>query len=446
MSQPPRQMHLNLTLHSTGFHDGAWLHPTAELDRIYNVKYFQRIARIAEEAKLDSIFIADTLYVQRESIKYGLNNSLDPVTLLTAIAGATEKIGLIGTISTSFSEPYNVARALATLDHISEGRAGWNIVTTYADAAALNFNLKNIPSLAERYERADEYVDVAIKLWDSWEDGAIVLDRSTGVYVDPDRVHEIHHQGKYFNVRGPLNVPRPPQGRPLLVQAGSSEAGRELAAKYAEAIYTAQQTLEEAKAFYQDLKARLPKHGRSPDQVKILPGICTIVGSTEAEAEEKFEELQSLASTEYSLLQLSVKFGIDLRGYPLDQPFPELSELTQTKDYQSSRVELISDMAKRESLTLRQLLARVTAGRGHGNVIGTPVQIADRLEQWFKERAADGFNIMPQLMPGGLEDFVGLVVPELRNRGLFRTEYTGHTLRDNYGLARPDNRYTKVAL
>lgn len=431
MNRTNRKMHLNLTLHSIGFHDAAWRHPHTDVNTLFDVKHYMQLARKAEAAKMDSLFLADSLYVQREGLKFGAFQGLEPFTLLSAIAAVTERIGLIGTLSTSFSDPFNAARILASLDHISGGRAGWNIVTTGADAAAQNFGLDRISDHGDRYKRGQEFVQVALKLWDSWEEGALLLDKQAGRFADIDKVHEIDHEGAYYRVKGPLNVPRTPQGRIFLVQAGASKDGRDLAARYAEAIYTAQQDFGEARSFYADMKSRIARYERNANNVNILPGVCTIIGSTEEEAKRNAEELQELSSPEYALLQLTNHIGIDLSGFPLDASFPELPAPQEIRAYQS-RAELIANMAKRDNLTLRQVLARLTTGRGHGTVIGTPEQIADHLEHWFLHGAADGFNIMPQVIAGGLEAFTDFVIPELRRRRLFREEYESDTLRGHY--------------
>ncbi|SDR24233.1 FMN-dependent oxidoreductase, nitrilotriacetate monooxygenase family [Thermostaphylospora chromogena] len=436
-----RRMHLNAFLMGVGHHEAAWRHPRTEPSRITDVRHFQHLARVAERGALDSVFLADTLALAGK-VRYNALGGLEPLTLLSALAVVTERIGLIATVSTTYNEPFHVARKFASLDHISGGRAGWNIVTSAGEAEARNFGIER-PAHTERYARAAEFVDVVTKLWDSWEDGAILRERHTGVYADTDRIHPVDHAGTYFRVRGPLNAPRPPQGHPVLVQAGSSEDGKRFAARYAEAVFTAQQTLEEARAFYADLKGRLAAHGRRPEELLILPGIVPIIGSTEREARRLEKELEELTVPEYGVAQVSTMLGVDLTGHPLDEPLPELSGATEG---QQSRARLVLDLARRDGLTLRQLIARLAGGRGHRVVAGTPEQIADQLEEWFTGGAADGFNIMPPILPGGLEDFVDHVIPELRIRGLFRYEYEGRTLRDHYGLARPVARHVPQAV
>ncbi|MDQ0877703.1 FMN-dependent oxidoreductase (nitrilotriacetate monooxygenase family) [Paenibacillus sp. V4I3] len=443
MTKQTRQMHLNLFLSSMGHHEAAWRHPSSNLKGVHDFNHYQELARKAEAAKLDSLFLADRYATSPTAVQYGALGGFEPLTLLSALAVVTKRIGLIATVSTSFNEPYNVARRFASLDHLSQGRAGWNIITSGTDSEAQNFNLEHIAGHQERYERATEFVEVTAKLWDSWEEEALIRDKKAGIYADRNKVHELHHKGKFFSVRGPLNTARSPQGRPILVQAGSSEDGKDFASQWAEAIFTAQQTLEDAQTFYADVKARVLQHGRETEHVKILPGICPIIGKTEAEAKEKEAELHELTNPAYSLLQLSNRIGIDLTAHPLDAPLPELPDSSKIPGHQS-RTKLIQELAGREKLTIRQLLLRLAGGRGHKTIAGTPKQITDELEAWFVSYAADGFNIMPQLMNGGLDDFLEQVVPELQRRGLFRTSYTGTTLRDHYGLPLPANSFAKA--
>ncbi|MFF8833309.1 LLM class flavin-dependent oxidoreductase [Streptomyces sp. NPDC015131] len=432
---PPRHLHLNAFLMNAGHHDAAWRHPLSTPERVTDVAYFTKLARTAERGLLDSVFLADGLALWGNA-HHNASGGFEPLTLLSALATATERIGLIATVSTTFTEPFATARAFASLDHLSGGRAGWNIVTSGTVDEARNYGRDEHLEHALRYERAREFVDVAVKLWDSWHDDAIVLDRAAGVYARPDRVRPVDHRGTHFRVRGPLNVPRSPQGHPLLVQAGSSEDGKEFAARYAEAVFTAQQTLSDAQAFAKDLRSRLARHGRAEDAVRILPGICPVIGSTEAEALALDQELTDLQVPAYGLAQLSGMLGTDLTGLPLDGPLPELPEEREINGNRS-RFALVAELGRREGLTLRQLIARLGGGRGHQVVAGTAEQIADRLQEWFTQGAADGFNIMPPYLPGGLDHFVDQVVPLLQERGLFRTEYTGRTLREHYGLPRP---------
>ncbi|MFJ9943666.1 LLM class flavin-dependent oxidoreductase [Streptomyces erythrochromogenes] len=435
----PRTLHLNAFLMNAGHHDAAWRHPASAPERVTDLKYFQELARTAERGRLDSIFFADGLALWGKA-RYNALGGFEPLTLLSAIAAVTEHIGLIATVSTTFNEPFNLARKFASLDHISGGRAGWNIVTSGTLDEARNFNRDEHLEHSLRYDRAREFLDVATKLWDSWEDDAIVLDKEAGIYADTDKLHPAAHRGEYFGVAGPLNVPRSPQGHPLLVQAGSSESGKEFAAQYAEAVFTAQQTLADGQAFYKDLKSRLATYGRAEDDLLVLPGIAPVIGSTEAEAKALEQELTDLQVPEYGLAQLSGMLGVNLTGLPLDGPLPDLPEERDING-NKSRFTLVAELARRDGLDLRGLIARLGAGRGHRVFAGTPEQIADQLEQWFTQGAADGFNIMAPVLPTGLTDFVDQVVPILQRRGLFRTEYTGRTLRENYGLPRPANRY-----
>ncbi|MFV8053953.1 LLM class flavin-dependent oxidoreductase [Mycobacterium sp. 48b] len=439
----PRQLHLNAFLMGVGHHEAAWRHDRTDVRNLTDVSHFQRLAQLAERGKLDSVFFADGLAVGPR-VKHNTQAIFEPITLLTAMATVTERVGLIATATTGYIEPYTLARSFASLDHISRGRAGWNIVTSAGEDEAANFGVEGIPDHAGRYRRAAEFVDVATALWDSWEDDALVLDESTGIFADPDRVHRIDHDGEHFTVRGPLNSPRSVQGRPLLVQAGSSESGRDFAGRYAEAIFTAQRSVADGKAFYRDVKARAVKFGRTVDDVKILPGIVPFIGPTEAAARELEQQFTDLISPEYSLRQLSQMLGVDLTAHALDAPLPALPPIEQIQG-NKSRYQLVKDLASSESLTVRQLIAKLGGGRGHRTFAGTAEQVADDLELWFSEGAADGFNIMPPYLPGGLEDFVDQVVPILQRRGLFRTDYTATTLRGHYGLAQRPSRYTVTA-
>ncbi|WP_336204167.1 LLM class flavin-dependent oxidoreductase [Nonomuraea sp. LPB2021202275-12-8] len=436
-----RKLHLNAFLMGVGHHEAAWRHPLTEPARVTDVRHYQELARIAELGKLDSVFLADGVAL-RGDVRHNALGGLEPLTLLSALAAVTDHIGLIATVSTTYNEPFHVARKFASLDHISGGRAGWNIVTSASEAEAHNFGLE-LPAHAARYRRATEFLEVVGKLWDSWEDDAIVGDRALGHYADARKIHPVEHAGEHFAVRGPLNAPRSPQGHPLLVQAGSSEDGKEFAARYAEAVFTAQQTLEEGQEFYTDIKRRLARYGREPGELLVLPGISPIIGSTEREALRLEKELEELIIPAYGLTQLSHMTGIELTEDDLDRPLPEVP--VETEGAQSRR-KLVVDLARRENLTVRQLLNRLAGGRGHRVVAGTPERIADEIQEWFETGAADGFNIMPPILPGGLADFVAHVVPELQVRGLFRHEYEGRTLRENYGLARPGSRYAGAEL
>jgi FMN-dependent oxidoreductase (nitrilotriacetate monooxygenase family) len=439
-----RQLHLNAFLMGVGHHEAAWRHPASDPALLTDVAHYQNLARIAERGTFDSVFLADGVQIWGD-VEHTAASRFEPLTLLAAIATVTEHIGLIATASTGFSEPYNLARWFSSLDHISGGRAGWNIVTTAGDRSAQNFNRTSNAEHAERYRRAAEFVDVTTALWDSWEDDALIVDKDSGAFADPAKVHEINHHGRFFQVRGPLNATRSPQGHPLLVQAGSSEDGKTFAATYAEAVFTAQQTLADAQRFYRDLKARVLAAGRERDDLLVLPGIVPVLGSTTEEARRLSDELDRLIVPARAARQLSELIGVDLTRHPLDESLPTLPPVS-TINGAKSRFELVRDLAERERLTLRQLLGRLGGGRGHQVVAGTPEDIADHIEHWFTHDAADGFNIMPPLLPSGLTDFVDHVVPELRRRGLFRTHYTGHTLREHYGLRRPRNRFTEAPL
>ena len=440
-----RKLHLNAFLMDTGHHEASWRLPESDPYAIWDVEYYKRVARIAERGKLDSIFFADSP-AQGQDPTRRPPGKLEPTVLLTVIAGATEHIGLIATASTSYNEPFNLARRFASVDIASRGRVGWNIVTTAGADAARNFGLDDVPLHKERYDRAEEFVDVVTKLWDSWADDATIADKAAGVHTLKEKVRAINHRGRFFRVDGPLNSPRPPQGWPLLVQAGSSQDGKEFAAAWAEAVFTAQQTLEDSQAFYADLKARAAAHGRDPESIKILPGIVPVIGDTEAEARELEDQLERLIDPEHQKQNLAARFKLDPDTLDLDQPLP-LHLLPKEDDIEDakSRYTLIVDLARRENLTVRQLIARLGGGRGHRTFTGTPVQIADTIQHYFENGAADGFNIMPAVLPSGLETFVDKVVPILQERGLFRTEYEGSTLRDRYGLARPANRIHDAA-
>ncbi|GHH27561.1 LLM class flavin-dependent oxidoreductase [Lentzea cavernae] len=439
-----RELHLNAFLMGVGHHEAAWRHPRTDPGALDDVAHFQNLARIAERGTFDSVFLADSVQVWGD-VRHTAAGRFEPLTLLTALAQATDHIGLIATASTGFSEPYNLARQFSSLDHISGGRAGWNIVTTAQDRSAQNFGREVNTGHAERYQRAAEFLDVVTSLWDSWEDDALVVDQEAGVFADDAKVHEIGHRGRFFSVRGPLNAVRSPQGHPLLVQAGSSEDGKAFAAAWAEAVFTAQQTHDEATAFYADLKRRAEAVGRPADGIKVLPGIVPILGGTEAEARSLAAELDSLIVPARAVRQLTDLIGVDLAGHPLDERLPPLPPVSHVNGAKS-RFELVRDLAERERLTLRQLLGRLGGGRGHQVVAGTPEQIADHVELWFTTGAADGFNVMAPLLPSGLEDFVDHVVPLLRARGLFRTEYGGRTLREHYGLPRPVSRYSAITV
>ncbi len=442
MTHRPGQLHLNAFLMSSGHHEASWRLPESDPSSVStNIAFLQRLAQTAERGHLDSIFFADGP-AQSRDVGRRPSGTLEPTVVLAAIAAVTSRIGLIATASTTYNDPYNLARRFASVDHISGGRAGWNIVTTAFGDAARNFGLADQPSHRERYERAAEFLEVSLKLWDSWEADAEVGDKAEGVWGDASKVHPIEHVGEHFSVAGALTTPRSPQGRPLLVQAGSSDDGKDFAARYAEAVFTAQQTLADAQEFYADLKRRAVEWGRDPATVLVLPGIVPVIGATEAEAREKEDELDRLIKPEYARVQLAKTLRVDPDDLPLDRELPADLPSEDEIEGAKSRYTLIVNLARREHLTVRQLIGRLGGGRGHRTFSGTAEQVADAIQDWYDHGAADGFNIMPAVLPSGLDDFVDQVVPILVERELFRAEYTGTTLREHYGLAVPENRWT----
>lgn len=436
--KPKRQLHLNLFIQSRGHHEASWRHPASSPLALTDIEYFRDLARRAEAGFFDSIFLADTLALM-DTVGQAASTWLEPITTLAAIAGSTNRIGLIATASTTYSEPFNLARQFGSLDHISGGRVGWNIVTSWLAAAARNYGGESLIGHDERYARGEEFVQVVKALWDSWADDAILDDRASGRYALPDRIRPINHEGKFYKVAGPLNMPRGPQGRPVFVQAGSSETGRRFAARHAEAVFTAQMEKQTAQEFYADLKTLAVAAGRPPEQVLILPGLSPVVGSTETEARRLAKDLNDLTDPEVGRKRLSGRFGgHDFSHLPLDKPLtPEDFPSPDTVQAARSRTEVIVGLVRRERFTLRQLLAYLAGARGHYTTAGTPEQIADLIENWFVEGAADGFNLMPPLLPSMLDVFIAEVVPVLQKRGLFRTGYEGTTLRDHFGLPRP---------
>lgn len=439
MTTPARQLKLNVFVLGAGHHVAAWRHPLARTRDLFDLSYYEDLAQIAEQGKFDALFIADSvgLLSERPASLRGTPGAahLEPYTLLSALSVRTRNIGLIGTGTTTYNEPYHLARKLASLDHISRGRAGWNLVTSITDREANNFGRDQHVDHEQRYVRAQEFFDVVLGLWDSWGDSALVADKAGGVCYDSDLLEELNHVGEHFRVRGPLTMLRAPQGYPVIVQAGASSSGRETAARNAEVVFTAQPTFEEAAAFYGDVKSRMPRYGRAPDDLKILPGLIPVVGETEADARAKFDELQALIDPAVAIALLENLLGdIDLGHLPPDGPLPNDIVLTNRAQ---GRQRLLIDMAAREQLSIRDMALRAARSRGHQFVIGTATTIADQLEHWFRNGAADGFNVMPPVLHSGLADFVRLVVPELQRRGLLRTEYEGATLRENLGLARP---------
>ncbi|WP_068672219.1 LLM class flavin-dependent oxidoreductase [Oceanobacillus sp. Castelsardo] len=438
-----KQIHFGVFLMGTGHHMASWRHPDVPADGFEDFKYYQEIAGIAEKGKLDMLFLSDGLSFNRLSHPAEIVR-FDPLTLLPALAVVTSKIGLVATASTTYNEPFHIARKFSSMDHLSNGRSAWNVVTSYYEHEAGNFGKNKHLAHDLRYERATEFVEVVKGLWDSWEAGALIRDKKSGVYYEPDKLHTLNHEGKHFYVKGPLNSSRSPQGRPVIIQAGSSEAGTTLAAQTADVIFTAQQTLEDAQKFYEKVKRKVIDFDRNPDEVKIMPGVSPFIGRTEAEARKKYEQLQDLIVPEVGLDFLSDYLGgMDFSNYSLDEPLPEV--IPETNGNQSRR-ELIIDLARRENLTIRQLYKRIAGSRGHWTIFGTPEQIADQLESWIIGKGADGFNLMFQYFPGGLSDFVEQVIPILQKRGVFRTEYSDVTLRGHLSLSIPESRYAELKM
>ena len=440
------EMKLGLFIRPTGHHIASWRHPNAYGDANENFDRFVDMARTAERGLFDMLFSADT-NTAWTTVDSALNRQhysawLEPYTLLSALAPLTKHIGLVCTRSTSFDAPYTVARMFATLDLISGGRSGVNVVTTGNGRSALNYSQEEHLAKPERYEIAEEFVDVLKGLWDSWDADAFVRDRETSTFFEWDRMHMLNHKGKHFQVEGPLNVPRSPQGQPVIVQAGASEDGRELAARSADVIFGASQSIEIAQAFYADVKARLARYGRLPGDLKILPGLSVTVAPTEAEAQAKFDELQELIHPDHGLAFLSRRIGHDLTAMDPDMPMPDLSAV----DDVGTRSGQMLDLAKREKWTLRQLYQHFAAARGHMLLIGTPSMVVDSMQEWFENGACDGFNVIPSMFPDEFESFVDLVVPELQRRGLYRTSYQGKTLRDLLDLRVPESRYAAAGV
>ncbi|MFD1174930.1 LLM class flavin-dependent oxidoreductase [Paenibacillus puldeungensis] len=433
----PRRLKLGAILHGVGGGTSMWRHPDAKPDASVNFDVYKRWVQKAEEGRMDLIFIADGLYINEKSIPHFLNR-FEPITLLSALAGVSQHIGLVGTLSTSYSEPFTVARQFASLDVISGGRAGWNVVTSPLEGSALNYGKKEHPDHDKRYRIASEFLDVARGLWDSWEDDAFVRNKETGVFFDPQKMHALNHNGEFFSVKGPLNIARSKQGQPVIFQAGASEVGKNYASKYADAVFTGHETIEEAARFYQDVKSRAASFGRNPSEVLIFPGISPIIGRTPEEAEQKYQEVASLVTIENALDYLGRFFEHhDFSQYPLDDPFPELGDLGKNS-FQSGTDKIKKD-AQEKGLTLRQVALQAATPRS--SFIGTPEQVADQVQAWFEAEAADGFMIAAAV-PHGLEEFVDQVVPILQERGIYRKEYESDTLRGNLGLAKPENRYT----
>ncbi len=435
-----RQLRLGAFMRPVGIHTAWWRYPDAYPDANFNLKHLIRFAQKLEEGCFDAWFMADHLAVLNmpmSALKRSATvTSFDPLTLLPALAMHTEHLGLIATASTTFEPPYLIARRFASLDHISGGRAGWNLVTTSNPDAALNFGLTEHMEHGERYRRAREFFDVVTGLWDSWAEDAFIRDVANGIYFDPERMHVLDHQGEFFSVRGPLNIARPVQGWPVIVQAGASDAGRQLAAETAEMVFASGGRIEDARAYYADVKSRAERCGRNPDHIKILPGCLVVVGDSDAEARDKRALLDSLVHPDSGIASLSIALGHDASGFDLDGPLPDIPESNASK---SGRERVVA-RARRDNLTVRQL-AQIAGSYGGLAMVGTPRTIADQMEEWLDTRACDGFNVMFPWVPGGLDDFVDRVVPELQRRGLFRREYEGRTLRGNLGLPRPEHRF-----
>jgi len=436
-----RQLKLGAFMRPASIHTAGWRYPGAFADANFNFAHHKRFAQTLERGCFDAIFLADHLALMNMPMaalkRSATVTSFDPLTLLPALAAVTERVGLMATASTTYNDPYHVARKFASLDHISGGRAGWNVVTSANPDEALNFGREEHLEHDARYRRGREFLDVVTGLWDSWADDAFLRDAESGLYFDPEKLHPLHHTGPHFSLHGALNVARPIQGWPVIVQAGASEAGRQLAAETAEVVFGSSHQLDDARSYYADLKDRMKRVGRSPEHLKVLPGCFVVVGDTVAEAREKKARLDGLVHPDSGLATLSVLLGCDVSKFDLDGPLPELP---QSNASQSARLKLTA-MAEREDMTVRQLAQFVGGSFGVLEMAGTPRTIADQMEQWLCSDACDGFNIMFPYLPGGLDDFVARVIPELQGRGLFRREYEGVTLRENLGLPRPPNRF-----
>ncbi|OZI71974.1 LLM class flavin-dependent oxidoreductase [Bordetella genomosp. 12] len=435
-----RQLHLNTNVTALGRHPAGW-RLLNQPNAIVDLRFYQQIAKLAERGKLDALFLSDTVALKGHAA--GPSQALEPTVLLTALAAQTTHLGLIATVSTTYNDPFNLARRFSSVDHLSGGRVAMNVVTTYDAAAAANFSLSHVPDKAERYARAREFVEVLTKLWDSWEDGALLADAAAGRYADPGRVHAIHHRGTFFQVQGPLNLPRSPQGRPVLIQAGSSEGGRELAAATADAVFTAQTTVEGGQRFYADIKGRARAAGRDPEHIHILPGLFPVIGGTEAQARARKAEMDELIDWEAALAGFAQVLGLDADDLPLDQllPYEKIAKVARG-DQSQGFVDATLQLARADNLTVRELLDRNPGA--HRIVIGTPEQIADTIETWFLHHAADGFNLNADVFPSGLEAVVDHVIPILQRRGLFRRDYEGTTLREHFGLPRPASQYAEA--
>ncbi|WP_342468800.1 LLM class flavin-dependent oxidoreductase [Ureibacillus sp. FSL K6-3587] len=420
-----------------GHHLAAWRYPETKTEEVTSLSLYKEIAELSEKGKFDIIFLADVLAHNEEDIAYTPQIRLEATTMMASLASITKNIGLVATLSTTFTHPFNVARQFATIDHMSGGRAAWNIVTTAHDHEAANFGLEEQLDHSIRYERADEFVEVTKKLWDSWEKDTLLFDRENGIFLDEKKIHPIYHEGKYFKVRGPINIPRPPQGYPLLVTASASDKGREFAVKHADILFTlAPSTVEEGKAVYRTIKQKVAAYGRNPEHFKIMPGIVPFVGKTEKEAIEKFEHFQELILPQLGIGWLSRYVDHDLSQYSPDDPMPELKEVDQVNG-EKGRFKLLSDLARERNYTIKELARYFVATQGHLFVVGSGEQVADTLSDWYLNGAADGFNIKFPYFPGGIKDFVDYAIPVLQERGLVQTEYADGTLREKLGLDYP---------
>ncbi|MCU5774363.1 LLM class flavin-dependent oxidoreductase [Erwiniaceae bacterium BAC15a-03b] len=439
MSQTQPQLRLGAIIQGVSGNMSAWRHPDAVADASINIEYVQQLAKKAEQGKIDFLFLADGLFITPQSIPHFLNR-FEPITLLSALALVTQKIGLVGTLSTSYSEPFTVARQFASLDHLSGGRAGWNVVTSPLEGSAKNFSRQTHPEHDERYRVASEYLQVVTGLWDSWEGDAFVRDKASGEFFAADKLHTLNHKGKYFSVQGPLNVGRSPQGRPVVFQAGASEAGKAFATEVADAIYTRHETLSQARAFREDVRRRLVERGRQADDIRIFQGISVIIGDSEADAEQRYQQTAQLVSIDKALEYLGRYFEHhDFSQYPLDAPFPDIGELGQNSF--RSTTDTIKRDARQRNLTLREVALEAATPRP--GFLGTAQQVAEGLAQWFLEGAADGF-IVRGGTPNAFDDFVDQVIPLLQQRGIYRREYAGDTLRENLGLAEPENQFSRA--
>jgi N-acetyl-S-(2-succino)cysteine monooxygenase len=437
-----KQIKLGLSMRQLGYHAGGWRHPDVPSGGAIDIDFYVRLARTAERGLFDLLFLADGVALRQRDEPPGSlcranqNVELEPLTMLSAVAMMTRHIGLIATASTTYNEPYHIARKFASLDHISRGRAGWNIVTSWSEAEAKNFNREHHLDYDTRYDRAAEFVEVVKGLWDSWDADAFAHDKQSGLFYHSEKMHVLDHRDKHFQVRGPLTVARTPQGRPIMVQAGASDQGQEIAAASADIVFTAQTEIDKAQAYYSSVKDRLIRYGRHPGDVLLMPGLLPIVGRTQAEAEAKFQQLQDLIHPLVGLAHVYGPIG-DLSSYPIDGPVPDPIDPELR-----SRAAVLLEHARRNNMTIRQFYLAASSGRGHRTIIGTADRIVDSMQEWVEAEAADGFNIVPSHMPVAVDDFVELVIPELQRRGLFRTSYEGHTLRENLGLPTPASRYS----